>query len=214
MNIDDEGSNDEFSTVQVDAYGIKTSIKAKPRPSSEEPPQTWLEVWGRINLSFMRISCEPFMLVADTLSAARSFVRGFGNLPEYWQRKVQSSHDIAEEREAEAQNLAISDNAHTNVDGKANREAVANVRELIEQFRLRGVPCQIFKKPDGTIVLTILQPDQVKAVLSSEIVSSEFSPDSHGGETGTAIARSHKGGEAIDKSTMKLEDQDLNLEND
>ncbi|MBA2114659.1 hypothetical protein [Bremerella alba] len=214
MSIGDENNSDESSTLQVDAYGIKTSIKARPSPSSEEPPQTWLEVWGRINRSIMRITCEPFMLVADTLSATRSFVRGFGNLPDYWQRKVQLSHYIAEEREAEAQQIALSSKSNSNVDEEANRVAVAHVRELIENLRSRGVPCQIIKKPDGTLVLAIVHADQVDTVLSSEVISSETSSSSRAGVTGTAIAGAHRAEDSIDNSSTNREDPDLDLEID
>lgn len=128
-STDDKG----LAAVQVDVYGVKVDIT--PSPARGEEPQNWTEVARAINLELMAIATNAVSLVADTLRAARSLIRGIGALPSSLRNRVEEAHDRA---------ARVEDQSRRNVDSADVAAAMAKIQQLVKSKMVAGVDARVY----------------------------------------------------------------------
>ena len=132
----------EQRPIQVDIYGVK--FKTTPT-ETDAPPETWREVWDRIHGSLKRLASEPFTLLADSLSAARSIVKGIATIPAALSSRIAGAQDIVEKQEANP-DLTLLPSAE---------ESVAELVEIFESLRQRGLNPELRELPGGRLGIIV-----------------------------------------------------------
>lgn len=147
-----EDNDSDEAPLQVDLYGIKA--KGEPVAADESPPESWPEVWERVQRSLMRIASDCPALIADTLSALRNGVRGLGRIPPEFAAWVSRAHREAEAIEEQHQQTG-------------NRRPVEDVIEELEvlllDFRAKGLAAEIRHLPNGQFAITVVRPEHADA---------------------------------------------------
>lgn len=140
----------EEEPVEIDVYGIKTSVR---RSDLGEPtPASWTDVRDQVRGHLFRLAVAPTRLLAELFEGATRLVRGVSALPGAAAARIRHAHAQADEREehlqvAAARHKALPDGTDANApNNKAAADAlVARLEEVLQRLRVQG--------RDGTVVL-------------------------------------------------------------
>lgn len=144
--------------INVDIYGIKVD-GLRPVPADEPDPESWADVRASVKSSLMKICINTISLINDSLTSARAFIRGVGNLPEAVNRRVSKSHDRAEKAEGKRQEVAETRQLPP-PDGDKDL-ALENLQAYVDKLALEGVPVHMIQLEDGTLLVAALPRERL-----------------------------------------------------
>jgi hypothetical protein len=164
---------DERDDVQivVDAYGIKTTLKARPDDLGEPPPASWKDVPYQINRHLMRIAAAPTRLIAEVLEGATRIVRGLSRIPSSVANRLRHAHIEADARESQCQELisgapprklagSPSDNrltGHVSSEDQATR-ALSQIQAVLKKYSDQGYDAYVVIGSDGKPIIVLGAP--------------------------------------------------------
>ena len=139
--------------LEAEAFGVKLKTSVSPRPAGDPDPESWAEVWPKINKHLMAFVVNFFGGPPDIVKAFRSAVRGLGALPGAVAERIGRAREQADRREDALQAKARV------VSPITPEKALENAEDIFGRLQAKGVAACAYQLEDGRWVFYAVRPE-------------------------------------------------------
>jgi hypothetical protein len=173
--MSDERPDDDKIRLELDIYGTKVKTAVTPAGTDEPTPKDWGDVGRQLNQYLMLIVRDLLGFVSDVVTSSRRIIRGLSRMPEAVANRIDEAHEMADAREAWAQEAAVAHDLAS---------AVEKVQNKLAELHARGIPVQLVQRDDGRIVLLLTGPEEQPEAEEIAKTAFEGSPEQQIGLSG------------------------------